>query len=88
MREARADGRTMRRDRPGAPEQPGSASRPGSGGPPHMGSAPNLALRLTEKRPRSRVPGGSRAHPGNVGLIQPYPVAIQLSSPSQRLDWL
>lgn len=35
---------------------------------PHMGSAPNHALRLTLKRRRGRVWGGSRAHPGNVGL--------------------
>ena len=69
-RAARAEGRTMRRDRPGAPEQPGSARRPGSGGPPHMGSAASHALRLTEKRRRSRVPACSRAHPGNVGSKQ------------------
>ena len=63
LRAARAEGKTMRRDRPGAPQQPGSARRPGSGGPPHMGSAPGHALRSTEKRRRSRVPASSRAHP-------------------------
>src|SRR3954463_2457115 len=57
----------MRRDRPGASKQPRSARGSGSDGPPHTGSALNHALRLTGKRWWSRVPGGSRAHPGNVG---------------------
>ena len=50
-------------------EHQSSPDRPADRGPvapPHPGSAANHALRLTEKRRRSSVPGGSRAHPGNV----------------------
>jgi hypothetical protein len=72
---ARAEGRIMRRDRPGASKHPGSARRSGSDGLPHTGTALNHALLLTGKRWRSRVPGGRRAHPGNVGSIKVPPRA-------------
>jgi hypothetical protein len=60
-------GGTMRRDQPRATKQPGSARSLGSGWFPAHGIRPNPALRLTERRRRSRVPGGRRAHLGNVG---------------------
>ena len=61
-----------------------------------MGSAPNHALRLTEKRRRSRVPGGSRAHPGNVGFkVQVGPAQISIhqgqtvlvTEPDGQVNW-
>jgi hypothetical protein len=33
------------------------------------GTTPNHALRLTEKRPRSRLLDANRAHPGNIVLV-------------------
>ena len=78
MRMAGAEGRAMRRDRPGASKQPGSARGSGSGGPPHTGSALNHALHLSEKRRRSRVPAGSRAHLGNVGWSEEANLARRL----------
>src|SRR3954447_26686943 len=61
---ARAEGRTVRRNRQEGPKQPGSGPGPRSGSPFRPRSAGGHARKLTEDRPRSRVSGVDRAHVG------------------------
>src|SRR4028119_1343019 len=46
--------------------------RPGFSGSPQLKSAPEHVSRLTGKRRRGRVSGGSRAHPGSVGFARSH----------------
>lgn len=67
MRAAGAEGRTMRRDRPPAPEWPAFACRPGSSDSFRPRSAAGHAFPLTGDRPRSRVSGADRTYLGDIG---------------------
>jgi Transposase DDE domain group 1 len=60
-------GENVRRDRPEVPRQPGSALGPGFSSSPRPRLAGGHVLKLTGDRPRSRISGVDRAHPGNIG---------------------